>query len=131
MKNRAREEPRSALSFGNISVTFILLEYLTSDDRSPFGEWFLRQDARAAAKIAVQLYRMEQGNLSNVAPVGTGLSEKKLDWGPGYRIYFAVPEQSLLLLLGGSVKVDQRTAIKAVKAYWQDYKQRRSSRPWR
>ncbi|MES2605910.1 MAG: type II toxin-antitoxin system RelE/ParE family toxin [Pseudomonadota bacterium] len=130
MKNRASAEPRSAFSEGNISVTFVLSEYLTADGKSPFGEWFLRQEATAAAKVTVQLYRMEQGNLSNVAPVGAGVSEKKMDWGPGYRIYFALPERPCLLLLGGSVKADQHAAIKTVKLHWQDYKRRRSSRPW-
>lgn len=130
MKNRTLGRPRPALFKGNTSVTFVLKEYLTAEGKSPFAAWFLRQEANAAAKITAQLYRMEHGNLSNVVPVGAGVSEKKMDWGPGYRIYFALPERPCLLLLSGSVKTDQHATIKVVKSYWQDYKRRRSSKPW-
>jgi putative addiction module killer protein len=68
---------------------------------------------------------MAGGNLSNVEPVGEGVSEYKLDWGPGYRIYFGQDGQTLVILLGGGFKKRQRKDIKAAKAAWADYKKRK------
>ncbi len=65
-----------------------VVEYLDSGGASPFARWFTRLDAVAAAKVATALYRMEQGNLSNVKPVGQGVAEYRIDFGPGYRVYF-------------------------------------------
>jgi len=102
-------------------------EYLDSQDQSPFAAWFTGLNARAAAKIAVHLKRMELGNLSNVEPVGEGVLEKKIDWGPGYRIYFGRDGDALVVLLVGSDKSDQQRAIRHAQAYWQDYRKRRRS----
>ena len=63
------------------------VEYLEPDGSSPFARWFARLDAVAGAKVTTALYRMEQGNLSNVKPVGQGVAEYRIDFGPGYRIY--------------------------------------------
>ena len=59
--------------------------YLASDGASPFEEWFTSLDAPAAAKVAVALARLEQGNLSNLKVVGEGVLEYRINWGPGYR----------------------------------------------
>src|SRR5258708_28305335 len=63
-------------------------EYLDSSGRSPWRRWFNDLDAIAAAKVATALYRLGQGNFSTVAGVGSGVYEAKIDFGPGYRIYF-------------------------------------------
>jgi len=55
--------------------------YLAGDGRSPFEQWFSGLDAAAGAKVAVALARLEQGNLSNVKPVGEGVLEYRIDWG--------------------------------------------------
>lgn len=102
-------------------------EYLDLQDRSPFAAWFTGLNARAAAKIAVHLKRIELGNLSNVEPVGEGVLEKKIDWGPGYRIYFGRDGDTLVVLLAGSEKSDQQKAIRHAQAAWQDYRKRRRS----
>jgi putative addiction module killer protein len=65
----------------------MLREYVDARGRSPFAEWFADLDARAAAKITVALARIAMGNLSSVKAVGTGVSEYRIDWGPGYRVY--------------------------------------------
>lgn len=54
---------------------------------SIFGEWFSSLGSQAAAKVSTALYRLQQGNFSNVKSVGQGVSEYKIDFGPGYRIY--------------------------------------------
>jgi putative addiction module killer protein len=55
---------------------------------SPFSNWFSALDSTAASKVTTTLYRLQFGNISNVRPVGSGVSEYKIDFGPGYRIYF-------------------------------------------
>ena len=64
-----------------------VVELLEPNGSSPYAKWFARLDAVAAAKVSTALYRMGQGNLSNVKPVGQGVAEYRLDLGPGYRIY--------------------------------------------
>ena len=64
-------------------------EYLTPQGESPFGSWFDGLDSQAAAKVTIALIRIGQGNLSNAKSVGSGVSEYKIDFGPGYRLYFS------------------------------------------
>jgi putative addiction module killer protein len=65
-----------------------VVEYLDPDGRSPFAQWFARLEPVAAAKVTTTLYRIEQGNVSSVKPVGQGVAEYRIAWGPGYRLYF-------------------------------------------
>jgi putative addiction module killer protein len=62
--------------------------YVAGSGESPFAEWFADLDVAASAKIVRALARMEQGNLSNIKGVGEGVLEYRIDFGPGYRIYF-------------------------------------------
>ena len=102
-----------------------LLEYLDRDDRSPFAEWFARIEARAAVKVTVALARIEQGNLSNCKSVGAGVFEFRIDYGPGYRGYFARDGADWVILLAGGTKKRQQDDIDAAKRRWQDHKQRK------
>ena len=68
---------------------------------------------------------MEDGNLSNAKAVGAGVSEYRIDFGPGYRIYFGMDGGALVILLCGGSKNGQSDDIKAAKAYWADYKKRK------
>ena len=96
-------------------------EYIDANGKSPFAQWFDALDAVAATKIRVYTTRVELGNYSNVEPVGEGLSEIKIDFGPGYRVYFRKEKEKLLLLLGGSSKKGQQKAIDAAKLAWKKY----------
>jgi hypothetical protein len=58
-------------------------EYLTEEGKSPFESWFLKLNARAAAKVTTALARLETGNTSNVKALGSGINEYKIDFGPG------------------------------------------------
>ena len=71
--------------------------YVASDGGSPFEEWFTGLNVQAAAKVAVTLARLEQGNLSNVKSVGEGVLEYRIDWGPGYRVYFGRDGDTLVI----------------------------------
>ena len=100
-------------------------EYLDEGGQSPFARWFDRLNAAAAAKVATALVRMEQGNLSNVQGVGAGVFEYRIDFGPGYRIYFGKHGEKLVILLGGGTKKRQQKDIEIAKRLWDDYKRRR------
>ena len=76
-----------------------LREYIDAKGRSPYARWFNRLNAQAAAKVAITLVRMEQGNLSNAKVVGGGVLECRIDFGPGYRIYFGKEGDTLIVLL--------------------------------
>lgn len=69
---------------------------------------------------------MEQGNLGDVKPVGEGVFETKLDFGPGYRIYFAREGTDIILLLGGGTKRRQSRDIEKAIGRWRDYRHRKS-----
>jgi len=96
--------------------------YVAASGEEPFAEWFAELDAAASAKIARGLARMEQGNLSNVKGVGEGVLECRIDFGPGYRIYFGRDGETIIVLLTGGTKKRQQRDIDAAHAYWQDYK---------
>lgn len=99
--------------------------YLATDGRSPFEEWFSGLDAAAGAKVTVAVARLEQGNLSNVKSVGEGVLEYRIDWGPGYRLYFGRDGNVLVILLTGGTKKRQQRDIETAKALWADYKRRK------
>ena len=96
--------------------------YVAANGHQPFAEWFADLDPVARAKVARAITRMEQGNLANVKSVGEGVLEYKIDFGPGYRVYFARDGEMLLILLTGGTKKRQQRDVNAATAYWQDYK---------
>ena len=81
-----------------------------------FNSWFKGlRDKRAAARINARLRRVSLGNLGDVAPVGDGVSEMRIFYGPGYRIYFVQEGQVLIVLLCGGDKSTQKKDIKRAK----------------
>jgi len=100
-------------------------EYLDENGTSPFSDWFIDLDAIAAAKITVVLARIGQGNLSNVKGVGQGVLEYRLDFGPGYRVYFGRDGDVVVILLAGGTKKRQQRDIEAAQARWAAYKRRK------
>ena len=102
-----------------------LKEYVDAHDRSPFRDWFDELDAVAAAKITVALSRIEQGNFSRVKGVGGGVLEYRVDYGPGYRVYFGRDGNTLVILLAGGTKKRQQQDIDRARLRWSDYKSHR------
>jgi putative addiction module killer protein len=96
---------------------------LTVNGESPFESWFT--DLAAAAKVAVGLARLGQGNTENTKSVGEGLLEYRIDWGPGYRVYFGRDGATLVILLTGGTKQRQQRDIARAKGLWADYERRR------
>lgn len=100
-------------------------EYLDEAGRSPFGRWFDRLDAVAAARIAMVLTRMGQGNLSSAKSVGAGVMECRIHFGPGYRVYFGRDGETLIVLLAGGTKKRQSQDIVLAQTLWTDYRRRK------
>ena len=76
-------------------------------------------------QVRTAIARMENGNFSNVKAVGQGVSEYRLDFGPGYRIYFSKDGDRLVVLLGGGTKKRQSRDIETAKEHWKIYKVRK------
>ena len=104
-------------------------EYLDDADKSPFGEWFEDLSAQAAAKVTAAIDRIGRGLLGDVKSVGKGVSERRIDFGPGYRIYFGSISEGnavkIVILLGGGTKKRQNDDIKIAQSRWKDCKARR------
>src|ERR1700722_18821341 len=99
-------------------------EYRRPTGGSPYANWFARLNSKAAAKVATALTRLTAGNFSNVKGVGSGVFEYKIDFGPGYRVYFGNDGERLVILLAGTKK-RQHHDINAAVANWQEYKRRK------
>ena len=102
-----------------------IIEYVDRQSRSPFALWFEGLNPPAAAKVAAAIYQMAAGNWSKVKGVGSGVFERKIDFGPGYRVYFGKDAESVVILLGGSSKQRQHQAIEAAQQRWADYRRRK------
>lgn len=106
-------------------MEFIIKEYITTDGISPFGKWFEELDAKAAAKVSVAIARMACGNLSNAKSLSEGILELKIDFGPGYRIYYGKEDKEIIILLVGGTKKQQQKDIEKAKRYWHEFKKRK------
>ena len=103
-----------------------VLEYVDASGRSPFAQWFNRLNPTAAARLTIALYRLGHANFSNVKGVGAGVYEYKIDFGPGYRIYFGKDGDLINILLGGRDKKRQSVAIGKAQAAWATYKKQKA-----
>lgn len=101
-----------------------VLEYLDRQGESPFAAWVDDLDP-VAAKVATAMTRLSLGNMSNVKGAGAGVFETKIDFGPGYRVYFGKDGESIVILLAGGTKQRQQEDIAAAHKRWQDYKDRK------
>jgi len=104
-----------------------LHEYFDANNRSRYKLWFDQLDVAAATRVAVALERIAQGNQSSIKSVGGGVSEYKIDFGPGYRIYFGWDGDELVILLGGGTKKRQQADIEDAQMLWQEYKRRKKA----
>ena len=104
---------------------FEVREYVDARGRNPFADWFSGLEDVAAAKVVVALERMRQGNLGDVKSVGSGVLERRIDFGPGPRIYFGKDGGDLIILLGGGTKRRQQVDISRAQDLWFEYKRRK------
>lgn len=97
-----------------------MIKLLRSEE---FDRWLRKlRDERSVARIQARLLRMSLGNAGDAKPVGDGVSEMRIDYGPGYRIYFKRRGNELILLLAGGNKSTQDADIKLAKSIAADWK---------
>lgn len=103
-------------------------DYLAPDGSDPYAEWLTQlADRQARARVVVRVGRMAGGNFGDCKPVSDGVWELRIDWGPGYRVYYAMSGKQVILLLAGGDKRKQQADIGAAVARWQDWQQRRKA----
>ena len=99
--------------------------YQTRTGAQPFKEWRDRlSDKTTKSAIDARISRLRSGNFGKSQPIGEGASESKIDLGPGYRIYYGVDSEAIILLHGGD-KSTQGNDIALAKQFWNDYKARK------
>ena len=99
--------------------------YVTRSGRDVFDSWLSRlSDVRAQEKIAARINRLAAGNFGDSKLLGQGLCELPIDWGPGYRVYYAVVGRECVLLLCGGDKRRQSSDIERARVFLKDYKER-------
>lgn len=98
--------------------------YRASNGREPFTKWLESiRDLKTQTRIQARLDRLEIGNLGDCRSVGEGVFELRLQFGPGYRIYFGEVDQTIVLLLCGGDKSSQARDIEQAKVHWREYKE--------
>jgi putative addiction module killer protein len=96
--------------------------YLNRAGKDVFDDWLSRlADSRAQAKVALRVNRVAAGNFGDWKPLGHGLWELRIDWGPGYRVYYAMLARSSLLILSAGDKRRQPSDIERALEYLKDY----------
>ena len=101
---------------------FGINEYI-ENGRSPFAEWFNSLDAVTAARVDKCIRRLEVGNFGATKSLDKGVFELKLEFGPGYRVYFGRDGKTIIILLGGGSKRRQSADIAVAIERWKRYKQ--------
>lgn len=102
-----------------------LRRYLTRTGRDVFGEWLAGlNDNRTRAKIIARIDRLQAGNFGDCRSPRGRLFELRIDWGPGYRVYYAMIGRNCVLLLCGGDKRKQSSDIKRAAEYLRDYLER-------
>ena len=103
-----------------------LLHYINSQGEDLFGRWLDGlKDRQAQSRIAARLIRLNNGNFGDCKPVGGGVWELRVDWGPGYRVYYAIEGKRVILLCDGGDKRTQAADIDRAIERWDEWQLRR------
>lgn len=106
-------------------MEYALKVYETPDGDQPLMDWLRGlKDLKARTAVRMRLDRMKLGNFGYCEPVGEGVSEMKIDLGPGYRVYFGMIGRTIVLLLCGGDKKTQNKDIRNALDYFRDHKRR-------
>jgi putative addiction module killer protein len=106
-------------------VEYSLRHYVAANGKRPFAEWlYSLSDRNAAARVQIRLERLRLGNFGDARSLGKGLSELRIDIGPGYRVYFMVESMAVVLLFCGGDKTTQQKDIRRAREYLTDYRRR-------
>ncbi len=102
--------------------------YEAPDGKAPFDTWFLSlRDKKTKAIIRKRLARVRLGNFGDRKAISEGVSELRIDFGPGFRIYYALHEKTVVLLLTAGDKSSQSKDIKRAIEYWQDFRSEKNA----
>ena len=97
--------------------------YVDENGNEPYTDWLAGlKDQKTKERIRVRIRRLESGLYGDCEPVGEGVSELRMFFGSGYRVYFGEDEGQLVILLCGGDKASQKRDIKTAKGYWKEYK---------
>ena len=94
---------------------------MAEDGTDYFGEWLQRQSSEIRARIQTRIDRVELGNFGDPKGVGRGVSELRIDFGPGYRVYYGADGEELVILLAGGTKKRQARDIATAQSCWRAY----------
>lgn len=111
-------------------MSFEIRLYRSAAGGEPFTEWLSDlPDRQARARILARLERLEAGNFGDAKFLRDGVSEMRIDWGPGYRVYFGRDGRTVIVLLCGGDKRKQDADIKKAVELWQEFANRRKGEP--
>lgn len=105
----------------------IIEEYQTAAGRAPFRKWLLKLDEQTRHRVRARLDMLRVGHDGDRKYIGDGISEIRLHFGPGYRIYFGEVGTIIVILLCAGDKKSQNRDIEQAKVFWQDYLRRANS----
>jgi putative addiction module killer protein len=98
-----------------------LVEAVNEKGAAPYALWRESLDRSVKVRVVLAVFRLASGNFSAAKGVG-GIFELRLDFGPGYRVYFGKDGEEIILLLGGGTKKRQQQDIEAARQLWNEYK---------
>ncbi len=102
--------------------------YALPTGKEPYTEWESRLSRDVQAIVSTRLARIRGGNFGNREPVGNGVYELKIHYGPGYRIYYGMRGKTIVILLCGGDKSSQKKDIKKAKEFWEECLQTKTRR---
>lgn len=103
--------------------------YVAADGTDPFDAWLRKQSPEVRGRVQARIDRVELGNLGDHKGVGEGVSELRIHFGPGYRVYFGRDGNAFVVLLGGGTKKRQNRDIATAQAHWKAYRQEKDGCP--
>ena len=125
------QKNKHILTFCITSYTIIFMKvmqiiyYITIDGKCIYSDWLLSLDIVVQNKIIIQIERVENGNFGNCKPLKNKLAEIKIDFGPGYRIYYSKLRNNILIILNGAEKTKrQNKDILCAQEFLKDWKGR-------
>jgi len=104
------------------TVVVEIREFVDEYEVSPFDEWLTSQDVKVRARVQSRLTRLQAGNFGDHKSLGAGVHELRIDFGPGYRVYYGKDGNTLVILLGGGTKKRQAKDINNAKLLWTRHK---------
>jgi putative addiction module killer protein len=106
---------------------YTIKHYVDLEGKDPYSEWVESlTEVKTRARIAARIERLHLGLFGDCKPIDKGVWELRIDFGPGYRVYYALDGGKVVLLCEGGDKGTQKADIKRAISHWQDWQTRRS-----